>query len=144
MLVLDYLDQLELPFQVVSWKVVSEDDGSEENSVSEASVKLIANGLREGVISVGNGPVNALGQALVQALSGEYPFVKSYSLTDYKVRILDMEAGTGAVVRVMIVTTDGETTWTTLGVGTDVIEASWEALADAYHYGLMKGYGSNK
>lgn len=144
LLVLDYLDQLELPFQVVSWKVVSEDDGSEENSVSEASVKLIANGLREGVISVGNGPVNALGQALVQALSGEYPFVKSYSLTDYKVRILDMEAGTDAVVRVMIVTTDGETTWTTLGVGTDVIEASWEALADAYHYGLMKGYGSNK
>ena len=55
-----------------------------------------------------------------------------------------MEAGTDAVVRVMIVTTDGETTWTTLGVGTDVIEASWEALADAYHYGLMKGYGSNK
>lgn len=142
LLVLDFLDRLEQPFQVVNWRVVSEEDGVDEVSSSEATVKVIANGKRQDAVVDGNGPVNALGRALVEALRGGYPQVDSYRLTDYKVRILDTEAGTDAVVRVNIVTTDGDQTWTTVGVGTDVIEASWEALSDAYHYGLLKGYGS--
>ena len=72
-----------------------------------------------------------------------FPQVGEYDLTDYKVRILDEEAGTDAVVRVLIDTTDGRSTWTTVGVGTDVIEASWEALSDAYLFGLVKGYGES-
>jgi len=74
--------------------------------------------------------------ALRSALNTAYPHVDDFELTDYKVRILDQGHGTDAIVRTLIDMTDGERTWTTVGVGTNVIEASWEALHDGYLWGL--------
>ena len=86
----------------------------------------------------GNGPVNALDRALRAVLGRDYPVVSGFELTDFKVRILDQQhAGTDATVRVLIQMSDGRRTWSTVGVGTDVIEASWEALFDSYWWGLL-------
>ena len=90
------------------------------------------------VVGEGHGPVNALDVALRAALKLAYPHVDDFELIDYRVRILDQGHGTDAIVRTLIDTTDGERTWTTVGVGTNVIEASWEALYDAYRWGLTK------
>ena len=76
----------------------------------------------------GNGPVNALDAALRKALGGRYPALEQVHLTDYKVRVLDTTKGTGAVTRVLVDSTDGERTWTTIGVSENIIEASWQAL----------------
>nr|WP_076387794.1 citramalate synthase [Vaginimicrobium propionicum] len=143
LLVREFLGVLERPFHVQGWRVIASEEAGDEESNSEATVRLVAGGERQAVIGEGNGPVNALGDALVRALKPAFPQVGEYDLTDYKVRILDEEAGTDAVVRVLIDTTDGRSTWTTVGVGTDVIEASWEALSDAYLFGLVKGYGES-
>lgn len=86
----------------------------------------------------GNGPVNALDQAARKGLSQAYPEIDRVSLLDYKVRILDTDAGTEAKVRALIESTDGERTWNTVGSSGDVIEASWLALADAYEYFLHR------
>lgn len=142
LLVRSMTGQLDQPFELISWRVFTEElPGRNDPENSEATVKLVANGGRQSVIGEGNGPVNALGEALIKALVPVYPHVANYELTDYRVRILDEVRGTDATVRVLIDTSDGENGWTTVGVGTNVIEASWEALSDAYHYGLIKGYG---
>ena len=86
----------------------------------------------------GNGPVNALDRALRTALDGAFPTLERVHLTDYKVRVLDTEKGTGAVTRVLIDSTDGEATWTTIGVNENIIEASWQALLDSIHFGLLR------
>jgi 2-isopropylmalate synthase len=86
----------------------------------------------------GNGPVNALDGAVRKALVQFYPDIRSMHLVDYKVRIIDSAAGTGANVRVLIESTDGDETWTTVGSSTDIIEASWLALADSLEYWLAK------
>ena len=78
----------------------------------------------------GNGPVNALDQALRQALAATYPELDQLELTDFRVRILDASHGTDAVTRVLIETSDGETTWETVGVAANIVEASWQALSD--------------
>ena len=85
----------------------------------------------------GNGPVNALDHALRNLLVGAYPQLAHIHLTDYRVRILDTEADTDAVVRVLIDSTDGDRAWTTIGVSTNIIEASWQALTDALVWGLV-------
>ncbi|WP_341728439.1 citramalate synthase [Brooklawnia sp.] len=144
LLVRSMTGQLTAPFDLISWRVVTEetaDDGIVRDS-SEATVKLIAKGERQLVIGEGNGAVNALGQGLVKALLPAYPEIAGYELVDYRVRILDEVRGTDATVRVLIDTSDGVHGWTTVGVGTNVIEASWEALAEAYAYGLIRGFGS--
>ena len=102
---------------------------------AEATVRLWAGGKRYATLGEGNGPVNALDHALCGALAQVYPEISSFELTDYKVRILDSERGTRAIVRVLIDITDGERTWSTVGVGTDIIEASWEALTDGHKIG---------
>ncbi len=86
----------------------------------------------------GNGPVNALDAALRKALLEFYPTLAAVKLVDYKVRIIDSAAGTGASVRVLIESTDGEHRWTTVGSSTDIIEASWLALADALEWWLVR------
>lgn len=105
---------------------------------TEATVRLWAGGRRYAVLGEGNGPVNALDHALCAALEQVYPETADFELTDYKVRILDTERGTRSVVRVLIDITDGEETWSTVGVGTDVVEASWEALTDGHIVGLLR------
>jgi 2-isopropylmalate synthase len=107
-------------------------------AVSEATVKLRAGGARILTIGEGNGPVNALDHALRQAILRAYPEVAKLELIDYKVRILDQGHGTDAVTRVLIETSDGESSWVTVGVGANVIEASWEALLDGVVFGLRR------
>ena len=85
----------------------------------------------------GNGPVNALDNAARKGLELAFPGLSAVSLLDYKVRIIDTDAGTEAQTRVLIESTDGHRIWTTVGASPDVIEASWIALADAYEYYLL-------
>ncbi len=85
----------------------------------------------------GNGPVNAIDTALRSVLVDIYPELEEISLVDYKVRVLDTERGTGAVTRVLLDSTNGEETWTTIGVSENIIEASWQALVDSIVYGLL-------
>ena len=109
---------------------------------TEATVKLWVNDERLIAVGEGNGPVNALDQALRRVLVGAYPLLAHIHLTDYRVRILDGVADTDAVVRVLIDSTDGDLAWTTIGVSTNIIEASWQALTDALVWGLLHSKGS--
>jgi 2-isopropylmalate synthase len=124
-------------FDIESWRVLAESSpGFTGGAVSEATVKLRAAGKRFAVIGEGNGPVNALDHALRLAIEKLYPDVAQFHLIDFRVRILDQGHGTDAVTRVLIETTDGKEPWVTVGVGANMIEASWEALLDALTYGL--------
>lgn len=103
---------------------------------TEATVKLWVDGVRVAAVGEGNGPVNALDAALRAALQDRYPGLGRIHLTDFKVRVLDASADTGAVTRVLIDSTNGDDTWTTVGVSANIIEASWMALVDALVFGL--------
>jgi len=124
-------------FTLESWRSIVEQrpDGEQAN---EATVKLWAKGERHVSTGEGNGPVNALDRALRSALERIYPELADFELVDYKVRILEERRGTESVTRVLVTTTDGNTEWSTVGVGSNVIAASWQALEDAYTYGLLR------
>jgi 2-isopropylmalate synthase len=92
-------------------------------------------------VGEGNGPVNALDSAVRRALNGRFGALNRIHLTDFKVRVVDGGAATGAVVRVLIDSTDGERVWTTVGVDSNVIEASWQALMDSLLFGLLHADG---
>ncbi len=124
-------------FDVESWRVITETRPGDE-AVSEATVKLRAEGVRYVVTGEGNGPVNALDQALREAIGQAFPEVAKFELIDYQVRILDQGHGTDAITRVLIETSDGLSSWVTVGVGHNVIEASWGALVDGLTFGLRK------
>ncbi|MEU4729367.1 MULTISPECIES: citramalate synthase [unclassified Streptomyces] len=123
-------------FRIESWRAIVEDrpDGTHAN---EATVKLWAKGERIVATAEGNGPVNALDRALRVALERFYPQLAKFELVDYKVRILEGKHGTESTTRVLIATTDGVREWSTVGVAPNVIAASWQALEDAYTYGLL-------
>jgi 2-isopropylmalate synthase len=104
---------------------------------TEATIKVHVGGQRHVATAEGNGPVNALDSALRRALDGRYPALDRVHLVDYKVRVLDTQKGTGAVTRVLIDSTNGDRTWTTIGVSENIIEASWQALFDSLVYGLL-------
>ena len=123
-------------FDIESWRVIAESSGGSDGATAEATVKVRAGGERFAVIGEGNGPVNALDHALRQAIERIYPDVAQFRLIDFRVRILDQGLGTDAVTRVLIETSDGKNSWVTVGVGANIIEASWEALLDALTYGL--------
>ncbi|WP_277211866.1 citramalate synthase [Isoptericola croceus] len=135
-------------FRIESWRAIVETSGGRKDgepnadrrdaeALAEATVKLHAGGERIVVTGEGNGPVNALDQALRHALTRVYPQIQKFDLVDFKVRILDAEHGTDATTRVLVETTDGHHTWSTVGVGPNIIEAAWEALIDAHVYGLV-------
>lgn len=124
-------------FTVESWRAIVEQLPNGEVT-SEATVKVRAGNERLVEVGEGNGPVNALDKALRTALGKIYPELEKLELIDYKVRILDGDKGTGAVTRVLIETTDGETEWDTVGVHENVIAASWNAISDAVLYGLLR------
>ncbi|MHB1042186.1 MAG: citramalate synthase [Eubacteriales bacterium] len=107
-------------------------------SYAEAIIKMRVGDQIVHTAAEGNGPVNALDNALRKALERFYPQIKKFQLADYKVRVLEEKDGTGAVVRVHIETWDGQQTWGTVGVSQNIIEASWQALVDSIAYGLMK------
>ena len=104
---------------------------------TEATVKVHVGAERIVAIAEGNGPVNALDGALRGAIGAKFPALDHIHLTDYRVRVLDTGRGTGAVTRVLVDTTDGQRTWTTIGVSENIIEASWQALYDSIVFGLL-------
>ncbi|MFG3494671.1 citramalate synthase [Streptomyces sp. NPDC047928] len=124
-------------FRTESWRAIVEDrpDGTHAN---EATVKLWAAGERIVATAEGNGPVNALDRAMLAGLERIYPQLAKFELVDYKVRILEGRHGTESITRVLITTSDGDGEWSTVGVGENVIAASWQALEDAYTYGLLR------
>ncbi len=130
------LGQLPEYFSVLSWRVFTQSTHDQETD-TECTVRITAKGDSHRVVGEGNGPVNALDHAVRQALLPAYPVVERFELIDYRVRILDQGHGTDATVRVLIQTSNGRRAWTTVGVGQNVIEASWEALYEAYLYGLI-------
>lgn len=124
-------------FELKNFRVVVE-KGSNHSLVSEATIKVIVNGSEEHTVAEGDGPVNALDNGLRKALEKFYPSLAEMSLTDFKVRVIDAAAGTAAKVRVLIESRDHRDEWTTTGVSTNLIEASWIALVDAIEYKLFK------
>jgi 2-isopropylmalate synthase len=101
-------------------------------------INIQVDGKHETSASLGNGPVHALDSALRKALLVFYPQLHKMHLIDYKVRVLETDHATSARVRVLIESSDGEHVWTTVGVSTDIIQASWIALADSFEYMLAK------
>jgi 2-isopropylmalate synthase len=128
-------------FMLLSWRVISEQRFDSEVE-TEATIKIVAPpGPDEGEFictAEGNGPVNALDNALRQALEQVYPHLRDLRLVNYKVRILDEARGTAAVTRVLIDVSDGERVWGTIGVSGDIIAASWEALVDSLTVGVQQ------
>ena len=133
-------------FRVESFRVITDDmlgvdtltDKTGATVMTEATVKVHIGDRRVVATAEGNGPVNALDTALRSALDGDFPALERVHLTDYKVRVLDTNKGTGAATRVLIDSSDGDSTWTTIGVNENIIEASWQALLDSIHFGLLR------
>jgi 2-isopropylmalate synthase len=135
-------------FSVESFRVITDHTDSPDSAphvggafgvTTEATVKVHVGPERIVATAEGNGPVNALDAALRAAIGPKFPVLASIHLTDYRVRVLSSGQGTGAVTRVLVDTTDGSVTWTTIGVSENIIEASWQALYDSVVIGLLHG-----
>ena len=124
-------------FQLEGFRVIVEKDHEGELR-TEATIKLQVNGEEEHTAAEGDGPVHALDNALRKALNRFYPQLAGIRLTDFKVRVVNAAEGTAAKVRVMVESRAGAQSWTTVGVHTNIIEASWQALVDGVEYGLLK------
>jgi len=136
-------------FVVESFRVITDDlvpssdrgDDPRTTVSTEATIKIHVGAERVVATAEGNGPVNALDTALRRAIGDRCPGLDRIHLTDYKVRVLDTQKGTGAVTRVLIDSTNGDRTWTTIGVSENIIEASWQALYDSLVFGLLHAEG---
>jgi 2-isopropylmalate synthase len=124
------------PFELVDF-FVNVEHRQGRGIFAEAMVKVRVQGELLHTAAEGNGPVNALDNALRKALMGYYPQIANFHLSDYKVRILDSDHGTEAITRVLIDTRNSTSRWSTVGASANIIEASWRALADSVEYGLM-------
>jgi 2-isopropylmalate synthase len=124
-------------FDVESFRVLVE-RGQDRQFDTEATLRIVVDGERMITVGEGDGPVNALDNAFRNAVIDIYPELSEVHLTDYKVRVLDTNRGTGAVTRVLVDSADSESTWTTIGVSENIIEASWLALRDALVYALYR------
>ena len=132
-------------FRLVSFRVFDDKWDEDQVPFSEAIVVIDGpDGRRSRNSAIGNGPVHALDSALRKALVPYYPSLGAMQLSDYKVRVLDNGAGTGARVRVLIESTDGKKRWGTVGVSNNVIEASWQALVDSVEYKLHRDHAKAK
>ncbi|MBI5682331.1 MAG: citramalate synthase [Deltaproteobacteria bacterium] len=125
-------------FKLLSFRVIDEKKKEGEPPHSEATIKLEVDGRVEHTASEGNGPVNALDNALRKALEKFYPKLKEVHLLDFKVRVISAGKGTSASVRVLVESGDGKEKWGTVGVSENVIEASWQALVDSLEYKLYR------
>jgi 2-isopropylmalate synthase len=130
-------------FHLEAFRIIVEkrEDGE---TVSEATVKVHVDGERYVETAEGNGPVNALDKALRMAIERRFPEVHDIHLVNYSVRILDEDKGTAAKTRVLIDSSDGRDNWGSVGVGVNVVEASWEALVDSISYGLLRREAEDK
>ena len=124
-------------FELEGFRVTVEKRSKDEPCLSEATLKLKVNGEKVAAVGEGDGPVDALNMALRRALAKFYPSIDGVHLADYRVSILDPEEATAAKTRVVIESSDGDTTWGTVGVSENIIEASWEALVDGVEYKLF-------
>jgi len=125
-------------FELLGFRVIVEKKMEEVPPLSEATIMVRVGDQIEHTAAVGNGPVNALDNALRKALEKFYPELKEVKLLDYKVRILSTKDGTAAQTRVLIESGDGESKWGTVGVSENIIQASWQALVDSIDYKLLK------
>jgi 2-isopropylmalate synthase len=125
-------------FDLKGFRVINQKTGSEKDLQAEATIRIEVGGEMVHTASLGDGPVNALDKALRKALIRFYPNLKEVWLNDYRVRVLATEHGTGARVRVLIESSDDKSQWGTVGVSTDILDASWQALVDSITYKLMK------
>jgi 2-isopropylmalate synthase len=138
LLMLKALGKLKHFFSVTAFRVIDTLRDSDQKAVSEATIKVKVGGKIEHTAADGNGPVNALDSALRKALNRFYPQIGEVTLLDYKVRVLPSNKGTDAVIRVLVESGDHENRWGTVGVSSNVIDASYQALADSLIYKLYK------
>lgn len=138
LMVKKFLGQFTPHFQVLLYKTMGEFPAQNGRMQSTAMIHVSVDGKEEITAAMGNGPVNALDIALRKALTVFYPQLKHVHLIDYKVRVFDTKKATESRVRVLIESTDGKESWTTVGISTDVIEASWNALVDSIEYFLQE------
>ena len=123
-------------FELIDFMVVVESRAG-RGMLSEASVKMKVDEEISHTVAEGDGPVHALDLAMRKALLPHYPKLRKMRLTDYKVRIIDSDHATGATTRVTIDSTDGRRSWTTVGCSSNIVDASWQALADSFEYALV-------
>jgi 2-isopropylmalate synthase len=124
-------------FELIHYKILT-GRPEEEGCTATATIKVRVGSQVQLTAAEGNGPVNALDKALRAALEVFYPALARMRLVDYKVRVMDSKNATGATVRVLITSSDGRRVWTTVGVSSDVVAASWAALVDSVEYKLLK------
>ncbi len=138
LLVKKHTGEIEKLFELDRFKISIHKDSNDTDARSEAMIKIRVGDETEMTAAEGNGPVNAMDKALRKALERFYPQLKEIQLTDYKVRVLDSQNATAAKVRVLIETKNGNSSWNTVGVSSDVVDASWKALVDSITYHLLK------
>jgi 2-isopropylmalate synthase len=131
-------DKFKPLFELKSFRVTIEKD-KDRHCSSHATIKIAVAGKEEITAAEGNGPVSALDNALRKALGKFFKDLDKMHLVDFKVRVMDGRDGTSARVRVLIESRDEDNIWSTIGVSEDIIEASWQALADSFHYKLSNG-----
>ncbi len=132
------LGQFKPFFALNNYKVTVQEYADNRRNNALANVNITVNDQTEVVTAEGDGPVNALDKAIRKALERFYPQIADVKLIDYKVRVLDSDQATAAKVRVLIESADQHSSWTTIGVSTDIIDASWRALCDAIEYKLLQ------
>lgn len=125
-------------FELIGFRVIVERRGADAEPITEATLKIDVNGTQCLTVAEGDGPVHALDGALRKALEQFYPELSDVRLTDFKVRVVDAKEGTAAKVRVLVEGADPHGSWCTIGVSTNIIEASWQALADSVEYALHR------
>ncbi len=138
LIVLKHLGKFKPCFELVHFRILGEKNDDADSNLSSAMVKIKVGEDFEITADEGNGPVDALNKALVKAVKKYYPTLHNTRLCDYKVRVMDPQYATSSKVRVLIETTDGDSVWTTVGVSSDIINASIKALVDSIEYKLMK------
>ena len=125
-------------FDLIGYRVIVEKRGGDKEAITEATLKLRVGGEEMLTVAEGDGPVNALDSALRLALTPHYPQLASIRLTDFKVRVVNVKEGTAAKVRTVVDCADAGETWSTVGVSTNIIDASWHAVVDSIEYGLLR------
>ena len=136
LLMLEAGNQISCPFEILGFRVIVE-KRADSAPTTEATVKLRVNGIERLTVAEGDGPVHALDQALRKALNRFYPDLADIRLTDFKVRVVNVREGTAARVRTIVESRSEDRAWSTVGVSTNMIEASWRALVDSVIYGLL-------
>ena len=138
-----FTDQFRPLFELESFRVTIEKD-KDQPCTAHTTVKISVDGQKEITAAEGIGPVHALDNALRKALEKFFPNLDSMGLIDFKVRVMDGRDGTASKVRVLIESRDQDRIWSTIGVSEDIIEASWQALADSFQYKLSKESSNNQ